>query len=179
MSQDSVKPEAGAPGAPAVSLRPVEAADEPFLLAVYASARAAELAMVPWSDEQRLAFVRMQFAAQTNHYRQHYPAAEHSIIEADGRAVGRVYVGRAPDAITILDVAVLPAERGRGVGTKVVRALCAEAERAGRPVRIYVENFNPSLRLFARLGFEDAEDDGLNRLLVWRPEGARRNAERA
>jgi hypothetical protein len=40
---------------------------------VYAGTRAAELTAVPWTDEQKAAFVQTQFAAQARHDREHYP----------------------------------------------------------------------------------------------------------
>src|SRR3712207_8583920 len=42
----------------------VEPSDDEFLLDVYASTRSEELAPVPWTDEQKRAFLRMQFDAQ-------------------------------------------------------------------------------------------------------------------
>ncbi|MBV9957175.1 MAG: GNAT family N-acetyltransferase [Acidobacteria bacterium] len=151
-----------------VRLRPVGEEDMEFLRAVYASGREAELAQVPWSEAQRDAFVQMQFTAQLNHYREHSPAAEHGIILADERPVGRLYVERREGEIRILDITLLTAERGRGVGSSLLRALLEEAEETGKSVSIYVENYNPSRRLFERLGFRVIEDDGLN-LLLERP----------
>ena len=49
--------------------------------------------------------------------------------------------------------AVAAGLRNRGIGGEVLRRVLAEADAAGKPVSIYVEDFNPSQRLFARLGF--------------------------
>ncbi|HEX8846817.1 MAG TPA: GNAT family N-acetyltransferase [Pyrinomonadaceae bacterium] len=151
-----------------VTLRPVTPEDEEFLLKVYASVRAEEMARVPWSDAQREAFLRMQFAAQQLHYRQHNPAATHDIILLDGHAVGRLYVSRRENEIRILDITVLPEYRSQGIGTPLIKELMAEAEEAGKPLNIWVESFNPSLRFFERLGFVKLEDDGINRLMEWK-----------
>jgi ribosomal protein S18 acetylase RimI-like enzyme len=151
-----------------VTLRPVSAEDEAFLLTVYASARAQELAQVPWSDAQRAAFLQMQFTAQQNHYRAHFPDARHEIIEANDLAVGRLYVDRREQEIRILDITVLPEYRRRGIGSSLLRALMDEAAAAGKSVTIHVENFNPSRHLFERLGYRLLEDDGLNLLFEWR-----------
>jgi hypothetical protein len=43
----------------------------------------------------------------------------------------------------------------------------AEAKEAGKPVTIYVETFNPSLRLFQRLGFTTIQQEGLHLLLQY------------
>jgi len=40
-----------------IMLRPVRESEDSFLFELYASARAAELALVPWIDAQRQAFL--------------------------------------------------------------------------------------------------------------------------
>lgn len=164
--RDERAPTDGSP--PAVTLRPVEPDDEPFLFIVYASTRMAELAQVPWDEAQREAFLRMQFEAQQYHYRKHYPDASHEIILLKGEPIGRVYVAREEQAITILDITLVPEHRSCGLGTPLIKDLQSEAARAGKALHIYVENFNPSLRLFERLGFSGIGDDGVNILMEWR-----------
>jgi len=151
-----------------VTLRPVAAADEPLLLEIYASTRAEEMAMVPWTAEQQEAFVKMQFTAQQEHYKKIEPAANHDIIMLNGRPVGRLYVARTKDRIEIMDITVLPQNRNAGIGSILVKALMGEAE-IGRPLRIYVENFNPSLRLFERLGFKAVAEEGFHLRMEWVP----------
>lgn len=151
-----------------VMLRPVTPEDEEFLLQVYASARAEEMAQVPWSDSQREAFLRMQLAAQHAHYRQHNPTATYDLILLDGEAIGRLYVARREEEIRILDITILHAHRNRGTGTSLIKGLMEEAAQAGKPLNIYVETYNPSYRLFERLGFskiDRPDDDGVNHLL--------------
>jgi GNAT superfamily N-acetyltransferase len=126
------------------------------------------MALVPWTEEQRKAFVKMQFAAQHQHYRQQYPDGDFMIILDRDRPVGRLYVTRLEDQIRIMDITVLPEERGRGVGTSMMRELMDEAAKAGKPLRINVESFNRSLRLFERLGFSPLEVDGFYVLMEYR-----------
>lgn len=152
-----------------ITLRPVEARDEGFLLSVYASTRAQEMAMVPWTPEQKDAFVRMQFAAQRQHYAAQYPHASHEIIYADETPVGRLYLDRGPESLHILDITVLPEHRNSGIGSQLLRRTMDEAGASGRAVTIYVESFNPSARLFERLGFQRAEENGIQLLLKWQP----------
>src|SRR5215472_16188442 len=139
-----------------ITLRPVTESDEEFLLAVYASTRAEEMDRVPWTAEQKDAFVRMQFAAQKSHYATEYPRASHDVICVDGTPVGRVYLDRNADRIYILDITVLLQYRNAGIGSFLLRRLLEEATKESKSVSIYVENFNPSLRLFKRLGFQVA-----------------------
>ena len=64
-----------------VTLRDAEPRDRDLLLRLYDSTRQLELASVPWTPEQKSAFVEQQFGAQDLHY----PAA-------DGGPVGAVEV---------------------------------------------------------------------------------------
>lgn len=152
-----------------ITLRPVSEQDDDFLLLVYASTRAAELAQVPWSREQKDAFVRMQFTAQKQHYAAEYPQANHDLICLDGVPVGRIYLACAADGFHILDITVLPEYRNSGIGSFLLSQVLEEARQAEKPVRIYVESSNPSLRLFEHLGFHKDKEHGFQLLLKWSP----------
>jgi ribosomal protein S18 acetylase RimI-like enzyme len=154
-----------------ITQRPVTEADEEFLLSVYSSTRAVEMAQVPWSPEQKETFVRMQYAAQKQHYAAEYPQASHEIICAGAVPVGRLYLSRGEKAFHILDITVLPQHRNRGVGSTLLRRIMDEAARAGKPVTIYIENLNPALELFRHLGFHTAAEHGFQLLLRWAPNG--------
>ena len=149
-------------------LRPVEDSDRSFLLEVYASTRATELELVPWDEAQRQAFVKMQFEAQDEHYRAKFPEASYNIIVHDGEPAGRLYVLRNETQIRILDITLLPQYRNSGIGTPLIRGLMDEAKSLGLPVRIYVENFNPSRALFERLGFSQIDETDFNLLYEWK-----------
>jgi GNAT superfamily N-acetyltransferase len=151
-----------------VTFRPVTADDQAFLLAVYRSTRLEELAQTGWDDAQREAFLQIQFTAQQTHYRQHYPTGEHWIMLLNSQAVGRLYVADIAAEIRILDVTVLPPSRNAGIGAAIIMELMTEASALGKPLRIYVENFNRSQRLFARLGFVKVGETGYSDLLEWR-----------
>ena len=111
------------------------------------------------------------FRAQHDHYHRHYAGASFDVIEIDGEAAGRLYVARGESEARIVDVALLPAWRGQGVGTALLRGLMDEAAAAGKFVTIHVEQTNPAMRLYLRLGFEPVADHGIHRLLRWTPRG--------
>jgi GNAT superfamily N-acetyltransferase len=155
----------------AIALREVTVGDEAFLLKLYASVRADELAQVPWSEAQREEFIKSQFDAQRLHYRTHNPEATHDIILLNERPVGRLYVARREQERRILDITILPEYRNQGTGTSLIKDLINEAARAEKPLNIYVEFYNPSQRLFKRLGFlkvDSPDDDSVNHLMEWR-----------
>jgi GNAT superfamily N-acetyltransferase len=151
-----------------LSLRPVADADEAFLLDVYAGTRADELALVDWDEAQKAAFVRMQFDAQHAYYREQYPDAAFDVILLDGEAAGRLYVNHSPSEIRIVDIALLPGRRGQGIGSALLAQVQDEAARAGKPLRIHVERFNPALRWYQKLGFAPVADRGVYLLMEWR-----------
>lgn len=156
-----------------LSLRPITEADLEFLAEVYASTRREELALVPWSQEEKEQFLRSQFELQHQHYQQHYPTGEFLVIEkeVEGRRerIGRLYVDRWEDQIRIVEVALLPPYRGSGLGARLIGGILAEAKAQGLPVTIHVEGQNPARRLYQRLGFEPVQHNGIYQLMRWSP----------
>jgi ribosomal protein S18 acetylase RimI-like enzyme len=150
-------------------LRPAGVDDAELLLAIYASTRAEELAVVPWSDAQRVAFLRQQFAAQSTSWRAQHPAADWSLVEVDGRPAGRLYVDRSGDVLHIVDIALLPEFRGAGIGTALLGDVLAEADERQVPVTIYVETTNRARSLYIRLGFARVDGMGIYDLYRRRP----------
>jgi ribosomal protein S18 acetylase RimI-like enzyme len=154
-----------------VRLRPVDDADRAFLVDLYASTREEELAQVEWPEGARETFVEQQFAAQDHHYRANYPGATLDVIEVDGSPAGRLYVHRGPSDIRIMDIALAPGFRGRGIGTSLLRSLMDEADESARKVSIHVEQNNPARSLYDRLGFLPAGEHGVY-VLMERPPAA-------
>lgn len=155
--------------APAVTLRAAQPADQEFLLSVYASTRAEELTRVDWTADAKTQFLRQQFQAQDHAYRNNYPGAEYSIIVIDGADAGRLCLHRRTNEIRIMDIALLPPHRRRGIGTRLLREVLAEGAATGKIVSIHVEVFNPAQRLYERLGFHAAGLNGVYQLLEWQP----------
>jgi GNAT superfamily N-acetyltransferase len=151
-------------------LRPVDIGDQDFLLRLYASTRADEMALVDWSAEQKAAFLLIQLQAQTAHYRTYYPHAEYLIIQHDdSMPLGRLIVDRASDSMLIVDIALLPEYRGAGIGTTIIQQLMAEAARAKFPIILRVELFNPAVRLYSRLGFVKTRAITMYHEMIWQP----------
>ena len=152
-----------------ITLRDIAPEDEPFLLKVFACARETEMAMVPWTDEQKAGFLQMQFNAQHAHYHEKYPDADYKIILRNEEPSGRLYLNREPGLFKILDITVLPQFRNSGIGTGLVEDILKEAGKTNSKVQIYVETFNASLEIFKSQGFSILEEQGINYLLEWSP----------
>lgn len=151
---------------PGIDLRPIADADLPFLAELYASTREEELSQTRWTEPEKAAFLASQFNAQHTYYQAHYSAARFDLIEREGRAIGRLYLAPLGGELRIVDVALLPGERRRGLGTRLLRAIITRAESEGRSVSIHVERGNPALGLYERLGFRLREERGVYLFLV-------------
>ena len=121
-----------------ITLRPAVADDEEFLFELYAATRAGELALGQWDAAQAAAFLQLQFRAQQQSYHQQFPAAATQIVLADGVAIGRLITDRSAAEILLVDISLLAAWQGRGIGTALIQALQAEAAASGRAVRLHV-----------------------------------------
>ena len=155
-----------------LTLRPITPADQEFLFCVYASTRQEELAITDWSGAQKEVILHQQFAAQHQYYQEYYTGSTFDIIEVDGQPAGRLYLARWADEFRIIDIALLPEFRRRGLGQRLLQDILVKAGKAGLPVTIHVERNNPALSLYTDLGFELAEDKGVYLFLKWEPEHA-------
>ena len=152
-----------------VRLRTATDDDREFLVGLYGSVRAQELAMVTWEQGQQEAFVRMQFDAQDAEYHRMNPNGTFDVIELQGRPVGRLYVDRRPDEIRIVDISLLPQARGAGIGGGLLAELMDEAATSGRRLTIHVEIANRAESLYTRLGFVEVARRGPYRRMEWTP----------
>lgn len=149
---------------------PVRAEDAPFLFAVYAAVRHAEVAAWGWHPAQQDAFLQMQFQFQRRSYAMQFPHADHRIIWHEGAPVGQMLVDRSPHAIRLVDIALLPEFQGRGIGTDLIQALQAEAEQTARPLQLTVRKENAGARhLYERLGFTATTETEMDCALQWYP----------
>lgn len=154
-----------------LSLRPARDADAPFLRALFETARPDAAILAAWPEQVRRPFLDQQFQFQTIHYARVYPDADRLLVTADGAPIGRLIVSRQPEQWCVVDIALLPAWRGQGIGALLVQSIQAAARRARAPcVRLSVDVRNPARRLYARLGFAAVEEaDGMaNVEMAWR-----------
>ena len=148
-----------------LNLREATADDEPFLLEVYASTRLEELEPFGWDDNQKRAFIRMQFLARERTY----PRGDNRIILLHGRPIGRMLVDRSETGILLRDIALLTEYRNAGIGSRLIQGLMKEAASAGQPIRLHVLASSPAVRLYERLGFRRSGDDGAYLEMKWIP----------
>lgn len=151
-------------------LRPETDDDTAFLRVLYATTRARELALLPWTAAQKTAFTDQQFEAQRFHYRKFFPGTAFDVIEHLGAPVGRIYTDIRPTHVHLIDIALLPGTQGQGLGTAFITALQVFARERSKGLALCVEASNPAQRLYRRLGFSPTGESGVHIEMEWLPE---------
>ena len=127
---------------PACSFRAATDADTPFLLELRRAT------MTPHYARQGIALGDAEDRRRAGSH-----LDEAALIEVDGHAVGVIKVLHDGTTWTIDQFQIAPAHQRRGLGTLVLRAVIADARRAGALLRLSVLKKNPAAGLYARLGF--------------------------
>ncbi len=158
--------------------RPVEAGDHGFLGSLYASSRSAEMARTGWTPDECEAFLAHQFELQHRYYLEQHADAQFLLLLRGERPIGRLYwrehehaQGQGHEA-SLIDITLLPEERGRGIGSAWMQQLTARADGEGLTVGLYVEPDNPALRLYQRFGFQATSDNGVYVRMIRHPQAA-------
>ena len=124
--------------------------DEAILVRLYASPRAAELALVPWTEAQKGFFARLQATAQRQHYRAEFPAAEELLIFVDETPARRLYVDRRATEIRLLDFSLWPDFHTGEVGPRIISPWLQESAATSKPVTVAACSTTISIRWAAR-----------------------------
>jgi ribosomal protein S18 acetylase RimI-like enzyme len=149
-------------------LRPERDEDREFRFHLFCRSRLPEWDLVQLDPQVREQLMQHQFHAQTVSYRQQFPFARFDIIELGDEPIGRIVVDRPPAMLHLVDQAIVPQLRNRGIGSAIMRALMEEARRKRLPLRLKVASSNdPSLRLYLRLGFQPIVTDPVYIELEW------------
>ena len=149
-------------------LRPVLPKDETFLYQLAYENMFEQLAAWAWDPQYREPLLKMQIVGQNSAYAAEFPNANHGIILLDDKPVGRMILDRGPEIHYLVDITILKQYRGAGIGTRLIQALCTEAEMLRKRVRLQVMVTNRAKGLYERLGFRLIED----RQVAWLMERA-------
>lgn len=145
----------------AFALRLQHEGDTGLLRALFVSRRAEEFSAAPWSDTERTAFLHAQADLQSRHYAEFYPQACLLTIEQDGQAIGRLCVNEGEADLRVVDIALLPAWQGKGIGSALLQSVLVHADRCDKVCTLSVDRSNPAQVLYRRLGFVVCADQGL------------------
>jgi ribosomal protein S18 acetylase RimI-like enzyme len=159
--------------ASAVILRPALPRDGVFLSDVYISTRLDELVATGWPAARRRTFLQQQYTARECAYRERFPEAKRSVVLLHKTPVGGFIVNYGVSEIRLVDIALLPAYRGRGIGTHLFAALFEEAAKQDVPLRLSVIRSNPVAGWYSRLGFAPLSEGGDYLSMEWTTPRAR------
>lgn len=155
-----------------ISFRPIKKTQEDLelLFEIYASTREEEMALSGWGKEEIENFLRMQFGLQHKQYMDSYKKAAFEIVVYDGIPAGRLYVDRREEDIRIIDIALLPKFRRRGIGSSIMRNLICEADQKQATLSLHVEHNNPAMALYEKLGFKKGDITGIYFFMERKPQ---------
>lgn len=152
-----------------LALRPETAHDADFLAILFRSTRD-DLLQLSLPEEMLDHLMAMQFNAQQNSYRQHFPGAKFSVIEKSGEPIGHLVVDDGDAVIRLVFIALLPQERKHGYGRRLLRALQASAASAQKSLTLSVSTLNlEAKRLYLSLDFQISHAAGANLEMIWIP----------
>lgn len=139
-----------------LGFRAATEADIPFLLG---------LRRTTMTRHQLASGVAPSEDAHLQRVRVHFDCAQ--IVLVDGAPAGLLKVYRDGPDWELVQIQLLASMHGRGLGTRLLAPLIAEARAAGARLRLRVLRANPARRLYERMGFavDSASDTHFEMLL--------------
>ena len=143
-----------------VTCRPALPNDELFLRSLIKGTVSAELGAEFWPESLRTHLLAIQYDSRRQSIGTAFPRAADQIVLADGESIGWFVVDESAGEIRMVELMLVPAWRGRGAGTILIRQVLARGCVAGKPVRLSVVPSNAgAIRLYQRLGFQSTGGD--------------------
>jgi Acetyltransferases len=157
--------------------RPGLPEDGEFLRELYASTRD-DLASLGFPPVALESLIDLQLRARDLSYGTRYPRGERFVVELGRARVGSFLVSEEGDAAQLVDIAVLPEYRCRGIGRSVIRMLQGRAASCGLPLSLSVMRNNPrALALYLELGFVARGGDEVSLAMRWEGDAGELSAE--
>lgn len=134
-----------------ISLRPATRADDEFCYQLHKAAMGGYVAAVWGWDEQ----------VQRKYHARAFKPRRWQIITVNGVDAGMLSVEYRTAEVYLARIEIRPSLQGRGVGTRIINALLAEARERGQDLVLDVLAVNERARaLYQRLGFTEAAPPG-------------------
>ena len=131
-----------------VTLRPAVNAD-------FEACRRTYFAETDWINER----LQLNRDEQESMFQKLWTPSQVCMIQADGIDVGWLQTVVSKSEHMLGQIFVDAPHQRRGIGTEVLRRIVEEASRLQLPIRLAVVKFNPSRRLYERLGFRVTRED--------------------
>jgi ribosomal protein S18 acetylase RimI-like enzyme len=148
-----------APQNPAARLRVASAADAPFIRELFKTGRAGDFTAAGLPPGVLDALLEQQFRAQSAGYAAQFPDAVSLIILWRDEPAGRLILAISNRIWRIVDIVLIPAARGLGIGTDIIDAVARAAhEKGADELVLSVLSTNAAARrLYTKLGFAAME----------------------
>jgi len=92
-------------------------------------------------------------------FRSGFVPEEMRLFEVEGGFAGCVTLKPDAQGFELMHFYVEPAFQNRGVGGRVLRLLCAEADALDRPIHLGVLKGSPAVSFYERHGFQQIHED--------------------
>lgn len=149
-----------------ILIRVVRHEDHAFLFSLFATVHAND---AMGHDKVWQSLLPMQFQAQLAQQLATQNKSSLALVCMDQTPIGKCFIEYGQEDIHIIDIALLPDYQRRGIGGHLITRLCEEAAASRRFVSLRVQKTSRALRLYLRLGFEIAKDEGVVYLMQFRP----------
>lgn len=151
-----------------LTLRPIVIEDEAFLLTLFALCRPDLEYILNLNSEVKDILIRQQYEFRTTELHRQYPNADMLIVMGDNEPIGKLFVERGKANLHILELGLLPAFRGKGIGSRLMQGILDEAREGNKTVSLHVDWYNLAAKeLYHRLGFHVTEDTGVFCAMQW------------
>jgi ribosomal protein S18 acetylase RimI-like enzyme len=148
--------------------------DEPFVRQLLAAAIGEDLGALGWPEPARAHLTGLQYQARRSSVRSLPGVSASEIIVADGEDAGWLLTVDLEEEIQIVEIVVLPARRGQGVGSAAIRIVLGRADDRQKPVRLGVNGTNArAIHLYERLGFRTTHRDEVRNQMLRMPQPPR------
>ncbi|MCJ2185390.1 GNAT family N-acetyltransferase [Novosphingobium beihaiensis] len=155
-----------------VRLRAATTADAQLERSIH-DANRQDLTLIDGETEFVRSVMDFQYRAKNDGHASAYPNAHYYMIEKSGDVAGRLMIDFGHNEVHIVDITVLPAWHGQGIGTTVLQAMQKVAGSMAVPVTLSVKHHNyGAVKLYRQLGFlpdPDIPPTASHMLLRWEP----------
>lgn len=156
-----------------IRLRMTRGSDSALERSLHDSSRS-DLQLIDGDREFVQSIIDFQYQAKNAGHGESYPNAQYYMIEKAGDVIGRLVIDFGHNEVRIVDITLLPAWHGQGIGKTVLQAMLKISGSLRLPVVLTVLlNNRPALALYQQLGFQLDPDNrpGDTRLLLrWEPD---------